>query len=72
VLHDVDFSKAVLIGQGVVVAALVMCMAFVRLDLGNAFAAWYLALNMFILPTFPTATSTGEKQTRITTFRLST
>jgi molybdopterin-containing oxidoreductase family membrane subunit len=29
VLHDVDFSKAVLIAEGVAVAALVMCLAFV-------------------------------------------
>lgn len=43
VLHDVDFSKAVLIGEGVAVSALVMCMAFVTVDLGNPFAAWHLA-----------------------------
>ena len=29
VLHDVDFSRAVLIAEGVAVAALVMCLAFV-------------------------------------------
>ena len=29
VLHDVDFSRAVLIAEGVAVAALVMCLCFV-------------------------------------------
>ncbi len=35
VLHDHDFSRAVLIGEGVAVAALVMCLAFVVVDLGR-------------------------------------
>ena len=43
VLHDVDFGKAVLIGEGVAVAALLMCMGFVTADLGNPFRAWHLA-----------------------------
>ena len=35
VLRDVDFSKAVLIGEGVAVAALLMCLSFVVVDMGG-------------------------------------
>ncbi len=42
VLKDVDFSRAVLIAEGVAVSALLMCLAFVVVDLGNPFAAWHL------------------------------
>ena len=42
VLHDVDFRRAVLIGEGVAVCALVMSLAFVVADLGNPFASWHL------------------------------
>ena len=42
VLKDVDFSKAVLIGEGLAVAALVMCLAFVTVDLGGPANAWHL------------------------------
>ena len=42
VLKDVDFIKAVLIGEGMAVSALLMCMAFVVVDLGNPLAAWHL------------------------------
>ncbi len=42
VLKDVDFARAVLIAEGVAVAALVMCLAFVVVDLGNPFASWHL------------------------------
>ena len=42
VLKDVDFSKAVLIGEGLAVAALVMCLAFVTVDLGGPARAWHL------------------------------
>ncbi len=43
VLKDVDFSKAVLIGEGVAVAALTMCLCFVIVDLGSPFRSWHLA-----------------------------
>jgi molybdopterin-containing oxidoreductase family membrane subunit len=43
VLEDVDFGKAVLIAEGVAVAALVMCLLFVVVDIGNPLAAWHLA-----------------------------
>lgn len=42
VLKDVDFGKAVLIAEGVAVSALVMCLSFVVVDIGNPFAAWHL------------------------------
>jgi Ni/Fe-hydrogenase subunit HybB-like protein len=42
VLHDVDFSRAVLMAEGVAVSALVMVLAFVVVDIGNPAAAWHL------------------------------
>jgi Ni/Fe-hydrogenase subunit HybB-like protein len=42
VLHDVDFARAVLIAEGVAVSALVMCLAFVIVDIGNPAAAWHM------------------------------
>ena len=42
VLHDVDFSRAVLMAEAVAVAALVMCLAFVIVDIGNPLAGWHL------------------------------
>lgn len=49
VLGDVDFARAVLIAEGVAVSALVMCLAFVVLDLGNPFASWHLIPGIGIL-----------------------
>ncbi|UCC23959.1 MAG: polysulfide reductase NrfD [Gemmatimonadales bacterium] len=42
VLKDVDFNKAVLIGEGVAVGALLMCLCFVVVDLGSPFHSWHL------------------------------
>ena len=42
ILRDVDFSRAVLIGEGVAVAALLMCLSFVVADLGGPLRAWHL------------------------------
>jgi len=42
IMHDVDFLPAVLIGEGLAVAALVMCLAFVVIDLGGPANAWHL------------------------------
>jgi Ni/Fe-hydrogenase subunit HybB-like protein len=42
VLGDVDFARAVLIAEGVAVSALIMCLAFVVVDLGNPLASWHL------------------------------
>ena len=42
VLRDVDFAQAVLIGEGVAVSAVVMCLGFVIVDLGSPQNAWHL------------------------------
>jgi molybdopterin-containing oxidoreductase family membrane subunit len=42
VLGDVDFAKAVLIGEGLAVAALLMCLGFVVVDLGSPLRSWHL------------------------------
>jgi len=42
VMGDVDFAKAVLLAEGVAVSALVMCLSFVVVDLGNPLAGWHL------------------------------
>ncbi len=42
ILENVDFGRAVLIAEGVAVAALVMALSFVVVDLGNPFASWHL------------------------------
>jgi molybdopterin-containing oxidoreductase family membrane subunit len=42
VLGDVDFARAVLVAEGVAVSALLMCLAFVVVDLGNPLASWHL------------------------------
>jgi Ni/Fe-hydrogenase subunit HybB-like protein len=42
ILKDVDFTRAVLIAEGVAVSALIMCLAFVVVDLGNPLASWHM------------------------------
>jgi molybdopterin-containing oxidoreductase family membrane subunit len=42
ILEDVDFGHAVLMAEAVAVAALVMCLAFVVVDLGNPLGSWHL------------------------------
>ncbi len=49
ILEDVDFGQAVLMAEGVAVAALVMCLAFVVVDLGNPFASWHLIPGVGLL-----------------------
>ena len=49
ILHDVDFRRAVLLGEGVAVSAIVMALAFVVVDLGNPFASWHLVPGLGIL-----------------------
>ena len=49
VLEDVDFGKAVLLAEGVAVAALIMCLLFVVVDLGNPFASWHLVPGLGFL-----------------------
>ncbi len=42
ILKDVDFQQAVLIGEGMAVAALIMCLAFVTVDMGGPARLWHL------------------------------
>ncbi|HEY0671725.1 MAG TPA: NrfD/PsrC family molybdoenzyme membrane anchor subunit [Longimicrobiales bacterium] len=49
VLKDVDFGRAVLMAEAVAVAALVMCLTFVIVDVGNPFAAWHLIPGIGLL-----------------------
>ena len=42
ILKDVDFANAVLIGEGLAVAALIMCMAFVTVDMGGPANLWHM------------------------------
>lgn len=54
IFKDVDFTKAVLIAEGVAVSALLMCLAFVVVDIGNPLAAWHLMPGIGIL-NFPSS-----------------
>jgi len=49
VLRDVDFKRAVLIGEGVAVSALIMCLAFVVADLGGPHRAWHMLPGIGLL-----------------------
>jgi molybdopterin-containing oxidoreductase family membrane subunit len=42
IFQNQDFEKATLIGEGVAVAALIMCIAFVTVDLGSPERIWHL------------------------------
>jgi Ni/Fe-hydrogenase subunit HybB-like protein len=42
ILEEVDFGKAVLMAEAVAVAALVMALGFVVVDLGNPLGSWHL------------------------------
>jgi molybdopterin-containing oxidoreductase family membrane subunit len=42
VLGDVEFGRAVLMAEAVAVGAMVMCLLFVIVDVGNPAAAWHL------------------------------
>lgn len=52
VLHDMDFKKAVLIGEGLAVAALIMCLAFVVADMGGPSVLWHMVpgIGVFNFP----------------------
>ena len=49
VFEDVNFRRAVLIAEGVAVAAVSMSLAFVVVDLGNPLASWHLVPGIGIL-----------------------
>jgi molybdopterin-containing oxidoreductase family membrane subunit len=42
ILEDVDFGRAVLLAEAVAVAALIMCLTFVVVDIGNPMGSWHL------------------------------
>ncbi|BDD06347.1 sulfate reduction electron transfer complex DsrMKJOP subunit DsrP [Aureibacter tunicatorum] len=42
ILKDIDFKRAVLIGEGLAVAALIMCLAFVIVDMGGPGVLWHM------------------------------
>lgn len=52
VLKDIDFKQAVLIGEGLAVAALLMCLAFVVADMGGPSVLWHMlpVIGVFNFP----------------------
>ncbi len=52
VLKKVDFKQAVLIGEGIAVAALLMCLAFVVADMGGPARLWHMipGIGVFNFP----------------------
>lgn len=42
IFHDGDFTRVVLLGEGLAVAALVMCLAFVTVDMGGPTRLWHM------------------------------
>lgn len=52
VLKDIDFKQAVLIGEGLAVAALLMCLAFVVADMGGPSVLWHMlpGIGVFNFP----------------------
>lgn len=52
VLKDIDFKQAVLIGEGLAVAALIMCLAFVTADMGGPSVLWHMipGIGVFNFP----------------------
>lgn len=52
VLKDIDFKQAVLIGEGLAVAALFMCLAFVIADMGGPSVLWHMipGIGVFNFP----------------------
>lgn len=52
ILKDLDFKRAVLIGEGVAVAALIMCLAFVIADMGGPDVLWHMipGIGVFNFP----------------------
>jgi molybdopterin-containing oxidoreductase family membrane subunit len=52
VFHDPGFHRVVIIGEGVAVGALVMCLSFIMVDLGGPLQAWHLipGIGIFNFP----------------------
>ena len=55
VLHDVDFSRAVLIAEGVAVSALVMCLGFVMANSPGFPWKWWRLLPVVGLLNWPSS-----------------
>ena len=49
VLDDMDFSQAVLIGEGLAVAALLMCLGFIIADMGGPARLWHMIPGLGML-----------------------
>ncbi len=49
IFKDIDFKQAVLIGEGLAVAALVMCLAFVVVDVGGPANLWHVIPGIGIM-----------------------
>lgn len=52
IFHDPNFHRVVIIGEGVAVGALVMCLSFIMVDLGGPLQAWHLipVIGIFNFP----------------------
>ncbi len=52
ILKDIDFKQAVLIGEGIAVSALIMCLAFVVADMGGPSVLWHMipGIGVFNFP----------------------
>jgi Ni/Fe-hydrogenase subunit HybB-like protein len=50
--HDPDFHRVVIIGEGVAVGALIMCLSFIVVDMGGPLQAWHLipGIGLFNFP----------------------
>ena len=42
IFHDPGFHRVVIIGEGVAVGAIIMCLTFILVDLGGPLQAWHL------------------------------
>ncbi len=53
IFKDKDFHRIVIIGEGVAVGALIMCLLFITVDLGGPLRAWHLipGIGLFNWPT---------------------
>ncbi|MDP3353203.1 MAG: NrfD/PsrC family molybdoenzyme membrane anchor subunit [Flavobacteriaceae bacterium] len=49
IFKDIDFKQAVLIGEGLAVAALIMCLAFVVVDVGGPANLWHVIPGIGIM-----------------------
>jgi len=50
--HDPDFHRVVIIGEGIAVGALIMCLSFIVVDMGGPLQAWHLipGIGIFNFP----------------------